>query len=344
MQYDQPVSGDVLNENLAANERINDATLAAINSLLNIDSSSEVAVGGWNGSNGTEVEAPTGVAPELVVITPEGNDPIFFDALPASVEQAAVNVWDTNANLDLTYNTGIERVVVLGNGDNSLTVNGDENTTVVSGGGNDTITTSAGDDHVTLLGGNNFVDVGAGADTVIAGQGYDVVTLEGGFEDYEIVVQDGQIVLTRVGDTSDSVTATNVNFFQLGDNTSITVGYTLEEAETLRLYQATLGRSADLEGAQYWLNDLEEGYTSNDIANAFLFTAEGSALNDLGNADFVAELYQNALGRDGSDAELAYWTNDLDQGATRADVIVAIANSAEGQDEIVNVKFIDGLV
>ncbi|MBU4609705.1 DUF4214 domain-containing protein [Achromobacter sp. GG226] len=345
MQYDQLNSGSVVTQSLTANERINDATLAAITSILNISEESQVTVGAWNGVDA--VNAPVGTDPELVVITPDADstDPISFTTLPDAVDNAPVTVFDTDRDVTATFEASVERVVVLGNGNDLITINGDANATVTSGAGNDTIITSAGDDQIILTQGDNSVETGAGADTVFGGTGYDVVNVGGAAEDWNVDIVDGQIVMTRVDDETNSLTASNVNFIQLDDGDSIAIAYASDEAETLRLYQATLGRAADHEGAKYWLEDLNDrGYSSTEIANAFLFTEEGQALAALDDDAFVAALYQNALGREGAESELAYWTDTLENGADRADVIVAIANSNEGEESIVNVKYIDGLV
>lgn len=345
MQYDQTNSGSLVTESLSANERVNDATLAAITAILNLSPESQTTVGAWNGLDA--VVAPEGTEPQLVVINPDADstDPIVFAQLPESVDNASVAVFDTDRDVTVTFDASVERVVVLGNGNDLVTVNGDANATVTSGAGNDTIITSAGDDQVILTQGDNSVETGAGADTVFGGTGYDIVNTGGAAEDWIIDIVDGQIVLTRVDDETNSLTASNVNFIQLDDGDSIAIAYASDEAETLRLYQATLGRAADHEGAKYWLEDLNDrGYSSTEIANAFLFTAEGQALAALDDDAFVAALYQNALGREGAESEIAYWTETLENGADRANVIVAIANSGEGEESIVNVKYIDGLV
>lgn len=344
MQYDQPVTGSTLTSALTENERVNEATLAAITAILNLEPTSETTVGAWNGVDA--VEAPVGTEPQLIIVNPDetSTTPLVFEQAP-ELENAAVVVLDTDRDVLISFDAAVERVVVSGNGNDSITINGDENATVVAGAGNDTIVTSAGDDQITLSSGDNSVETGAGSDTVLGGTGYDVVNVGGDYDDYEISIVDGQIVLTRADDATNSLTASNVNFIQLADGDSIALAYASDEAETLRLYQATLGRAADHEGAKYWLEDLNDrGYSSTEIANAFLFTEEGSALNALDDDAFVAALYENALGREGADSEIAYWTESLDNGADRADVIVAIANSGEGEESIVNVKFLDGLV
>ena len=51
----------------------------------------------------------------------------------------------------------------------------------------------------------------------------------------------------------------------------------------------------------------------------------------MSNSAFVSSLYQEMLGRAGEPAGMAGWTNALNAGETRADVVVGFADSAEAQ-------------
>jgi hypothetical protein len=51
------------------------------------------------------------------------------------------------------------------------------------------------------------------------------------------------------------------------------------------------------------------------------------------NADFVASLYQNGLGRTAEAAGATLWTGQLDSGAmTRGDTVIAFASLSEGSE------------
>ncbi|GAA5233043.1 DUF4214 domain-containing protein [Verticiella sediminum] len=372
MQYDQPTSNEDLVSALEDNPRTN-AVLAAIESVLNTEGTETTIVGSWDAVG--EPTSPGGEQPDLLVITPEGDegDDVTVGTNSA-VNGAPVLVFDTDANItfslysenyapeslarpegDPVYAAEIDRVIVLGNGDDNVSILVDSNTTINAGDGNDTIVTGGGDDEVILGEGNSTVSTGLGddtvfsgfgADTVDGGEGYDMVVLEGTLEDYTVTIEDGQIVLVSNADEADSLTASNVEFIQLDDGQSIAIGATEDEADVLRLYQGLLGRSTDREGAQYWIeNDLNGNELSvEDIAKAILATDEGSAINSLDDDAFIATMYENALGREASADEVAYWAADLANGADRGWIAAQIVGSPEAEDSIVNVKFIDGNV
>ena len=52
----------------------------------------------------------------------------------------------------------------------------------------------------------------------------------------------------------------------------------------------------------------------------------------MSNADFVDELYENALGRDPDTGGFNAYTTALNNGTSRAQVAVAITQSVEAQD------------
>jgi len=93
-----------------------------------------------------------------------------------------------------------------------------------------------------------------------------------------------------------------------------------------------LNRAPDALGAANWLDAIANGLSTQSVAAALVASAEFQARGALSNAAFVSVIYENALGR-APDAEgLQAWTGALNSGArSRADVVVAIAESGEGQ-------------
>ncbi|WP_407658693.1 DUF4214 domain-containing protein [Methylobacterium planeticum] len=65
------------------------------------------------------------------------------------------------------------------------------------------------------------------------------------------------------------------------------------------------------------------------IAQAFLFSPEYQALHTtpLTNAQFVSDLYENALDQASEAAGLQFWTDALAFGASRAQVALGISES-----------------
>tara|TARA_R100000655_G_scaffold88533_2_gene128839 strand:- start:126 stop:2465 length:2340 start_codon:yes stop_codon:yes gene_type:complete len=96
-------------------------------------------------------------------------------------------------------------------------------------------------------------------------------------------------------------------------------------------YQDVLGRDLGDEGRNYWLNDLAEGATREEV----LANIERS------NEKWLGDTYQDVLNRDLGDEGREYWMNDLDQGATREEVLANIERSDEYQN--INNPSDDGL-
>jgi hypothetical protein len=102
-----------------------------------------------------------------------------------------------------------------------------------------------------------------------------------------------------------------------------------------RLYQAAFGRIPDVRGFGYWKDAMEKnGLTLSEVANAFVASAESTALygSTSDDATFVNRLYQNVLRRAGDPAGLSYWAGVLRSGTPRADVLLAFADSAENRN------------
>lgn len=102
--------------------------------------------------------------------------------------------------------------------------------------------------------------------------------------------------------------------------------------QVARLYDTALGRLPDAGGLAYWAGELDAGATLAGIAQSFTASAEfAAAYGALGNGAFVEAVYRNALGRAGDAEGVAYWTGQLDAGASRAAVAAGFSESTEHQ-------------
>lgn len=144
-----------------------------------------------------------------------------------------------------------------------------------------------------------------------------------GADSFDYVVSDG-----RGG------TDTGRVFVQVAPETGS--GATVADAQIVAyLYEAGLDRDGaiDLGGLNFWIDVLEGGTRLDRIAEAFLvsneFTAAYGAIDSLDDAAFVRKLYGNVLDREGEPGGVAFWTAQLAAGASRAQVLVAFAGSAE---------------
>jgi hypothetical protein len=109
------------------------------------------------------------------------------------------------------------------------------------------------------------------------------------------------------------------------------VGFDDASAQVFRLYQSTLDRAPDLVGLMNWAERLESGVRSLvEVAGGFTNSAEfKQTYGATDNQDFVTLLYDNVLGREPDATGLGNWSGRLDEGMTRAQVVVGFSESAE---------------
>lgn len=366
MQYDSPVTSSAFSTFLDS-AALSTTTAATISSLLSLDSSTNVNLASWDGVN---VEVPTGqtAATDVVVANIAGaaGDLVNLN-VPASLDSAKVFVLQSDANLvvnfdapvaaaatetafvarfavlaDATTTTDFGLVVTTGNGNDVITVNGDQNTYVDGGNGDDTITlTGSGNNTVVAGAGNNNVTTGAGDDTIIlsgtnhsdivhAGAGYDVVQLDGTSTDYTFTVANNYTVDLGAAsaDVGQAAAITDAEFLSFADGSTVALAHSDAEASALRLYEGILGRDADLQGAKAFTSLVDSGTSLTDIADQFLNSAEFGGAN---TTTHINDLYTSLLGRDADTAGSDSWVAVLANGGTLADVAGGIAVSAEAQ-------------
>ena len=104
----------------------------------------------------------------------------------------------------------------------------------------------------------------------------------------------------------------------------------LNAGEIFRLYESAFGRQPDSNGFDHWMIHQDANVALSMIANAFVGSGEFQArYGALDNAGFVTQIYANALHRAPEAEGLAGWVAALDAGASRADVMLGISESAE---------------
>lgn len=100
-----------------------------------------------------------------------------------------------------------------------------------------------------------------------------------------------------------------------------------------RLYRAGFGRDVDQGGLDHWTGAIEGGASPSGVARSFLDSPEGQSFYGAASSDaeFVDRLYRDALGREGDAGGRTFWTERLGEGASRADVLAAVADGAENE-------------
>ena len=101
--------------------------------------------------------------------------------------------------------------------------------------------------------------------------------------------------------------------------------------DVARLYGVAFDRGADLSGLNYWTHQIDTNTLQlGSVAMAFVDSGEfQSTYGSLSNQDFVAQLYENALGRAGDASGSAYWASQLDAGLSRGTLLIDFSNSFE---------------
>lgn len=264
-----------------------------------------------------------------------GNDRI--DAGQADVNVA--NAADAGASGGLTlaqYDSGIaggagNDMIMGGAGDEILTGDDDSRTAAVTGStfdasadGMDTIMGGAGNDEIHTGSwsdgdqGLPNAQTGMMNDVAYGGSGDDILRGAGGDD-----VLFGNTGADNIGGGGGDDRIFGDGAF-VGDIEEIT-------GQLFRLYRTAFDRDPDGGGFEAWTTRFGTGLTDLDKAsNGFSNSAEFQAVYGGGtNENFVRALYQNALNREADDRGLAGWTAQLDNGATRADVLLGFSESTE---------------
>ncbi len=137
--------------------------------------------------------------------------------------------------------------------------------------------------------------------------------------------------------------ATLVDFSESPENQALTADavragiWDLSEnaAAVARLYDALLGRRPDVAGLLYARSRLDDGSAMlSDLAREFALSPEFRARNggDADDADYVALLYRNALGRAGEAGEVAYHVALLEGGLL--DHVAVALNFSESPEHV----------
>ncbi len=138
---------------------------------------------------------------------------------------------------------------------------------------------------------------------------------------------DGEIGLMSDGTGQDRVQTVEVLDFETGEDVFF-VGNAFQ-ATALRLFSTLEGRQATAAEIPELLDDIDSLADLTDLAIDLIVGSGDMPGTSVSNADFIADLYANAFGREGDSDGQAFWTGVLDAGRERADVALAFASSEE---------------
>ncbi|QBE64814.1 DUF4214 domain-containing protein [Pseudoduganella lutea] len=319
-------------------------TEATINSILALVSSNDadpIVVDQVTVTNNGTVEAAEGTELVFVSVSDTAQTTVTVDAdIPVVLFQGAGGV---NATFGSAAATGaekaaaddpqgapgdpIERIIVGTAGEDVITI-ADDKGTHITVGGRDTV--NAGTGHTIVVAAEGSSTVNGGGDTMIQAVGDD--------DDFTVTAEDGRAVIMN-SQTGVEVDISNVQFVQLDDGDALIFADNDTEAAVANLYQAVFGRTADAGGLDYWFEQAANGLDLGSIAGHFLDSAEYTD-DGLTDAEFIAELYQNALGRAGDAGGVEYWIDVLEGGTDRSLVVAQFATVAADHVELQEVNVV----
>ncbi|WGG51958.1 Ig-like domain-containing protein [Rugamonas sp. DEMB1] len=237
-----------------------------------------------------------------------------------------------------TLRGGAGRNHVVGDGAAQNIFLGAADDRLFGGGGDDLLGSAGGDDYLDGGADNDTVVGGGGNDTLLGGAGDDL--LQGGRSGQGgwtfRLAADGTVSAqhqTALFAPAAGETLSRAELNGASAGLAFLAAKPGQLAELALLYHAAFGRVADLGGLNFWLHS---GAPTAQIAEAFVGSAEwqGGALAKLDDAAFVAQLYQQVLGRAAESAGQQYWLAALHGAAGqpplgRAQLLLGFALSAE---------------
>lgn len=208
----------------------------------------------------------------------------------------------------------------------------------------DVITGNESANRIRSLDGNDIINTGGGNDSGSPGMGDDTVDGGEGIDEFNTDVEYASATIT-IGGLGNATTVessegfdTFVNVERLSFSDGILlldVGAEENTGFVYRIYQSAFGRTPDVEGLAFWLGEIDNGTSKEDVADGIIAASEfadryGTNVN---NMAFVDLLYQNVLGRSGEDAGVSFWVSALESGnLSRDDTLVLFADSSETID------------
>jgi hypothetical protein len=191
----------------------------------------------------------------------------------------------------------------------------------------------AGDDKVW--------DVGANGQTSIDfGFGLDYAIYSGQMSEYVISRSGNAVSLVYRGSTnkpSVSDLLINVERASFADR-SIAFDVSNVAGQSYRIYKAAFDRTPDGSGLGYWIAQMDKGMNVTEVAARFIDSPEFRSLygQNPSNAEFLAKVYTNVLGRTPDQGGYDWWLNELNTNPdkTRQKVLADFSESQENKDSV----------
>jgi hypothetical protein len=253
--------------------------------------------------------------------------PLTFTVGSLGEIRGVASFWDRGQgyyDVAIASITNVERVIVNRYADVRLS-SYQRDIEIIGSSVADRITTGAGNDRIQGGGGNDVLDGGAGFD----------VAVYAGFRGAY-----GQISQTRVagGPEGGFDTLANIEALQFLDgrlvfSATAPNGVWEEDGATVaiaRMYDTVLDRLPDTPGLIHFRSAVDEGYDLRHFARVMVESPEFYARYGLlDNEGLVRQLYRAVLDREPDPVGLAEYTQALNNGLSRAELILILSESPE---------------
>ena len=264
-------------------------------------------------------------------------DPVVAIWDAGGVDTIDVSGWNTNQVVDLwdgafssvghlTHNLAIASGTVI---ENAIMGGGDD--LLIGNAASNLLRGGAGDDRIHGGPGSDTIAAGAGDDSVFGGSGSDTFALgRSDLRKLSIVDYGGPSSSGTIIGPEGSDVLSEIETIQFRDG-RLAFDVHSAEATVFRMYRAAFQRDPDSIGLNGRVAHLETGMTVDQMATVFEASEEFQRKSgSLSDQDFVRHLYRDALGREGEEGGIAFWTSSLDQGTvTRGQVLRAFAQCDE---------------
>lgn len=244
-----------------------------------------------------------------------------------TVSDLSGNRLGTIPNVWIAYGTAI-RNAIGGSGNNTL-IGNDLDNILTGGPAGNTISGGAGNDTIIL----------SGTGTIDGGSGLDTLQLSGLRSNYTFAKTSTGFTISANGTGQVVDTLAGIERVLFSDS-AVALDVDGHGGAAYRVYQAAFARRPDIGGLGYWIEKLDHGYTTIDLATGFFNSPEFKGIygDTPNNSDLVNRLYQNVLHRAPEEAGYNYWMTALDSGQrSQPTALAQFSESPENQAQLIGV-------
>ncbi len=191
----------------------------------------------------------------------------------------------------------------------------------------------------TWAGNDKVYDVGANSlrgASIDGGAGLDFSHYTGKRSDYVIQLLSSNEATVKSSSTlSQNILADTLKNFErlVFSDLSVALDISGDAGQAYRIYKAAFNRTPDAGGLGYWIEQMDKGMDLIEVSARFIDSREFRDLYgaEPSNADFLAKVYTNVLGRTPDQGGFDWWLNEMNTNPskTKAKVLADFSESAE---------------